>query len=276
MRISKIFGRSITYILLTGFSLMIVYPLYFAIISSLKTNAAYSFDKVGLPVSPVFDNFIKVLVQMNMLQFLFNTIVLVGLSMFIYFLVCTAAGFALGKLNFKGRLAIFAFILFIQIFPQMVIASQVYQLISKIKLLNTYAGLILIWVAYFAPFGTYIMTTYYSTVPKSLIESARIDGAGVFQQLVWIMIPIARPMIGTLGIIGALAMWHELPFSMLILQRQNLRTVTLGIALLQGEYGLPTPVLSAAVLVCSIVPLLLYIIFQNYITMGSTAGSIKG
>ena len=120
------------------------------------------------------------------------------------------------------------------------------------------------------------MTTYYSTVPKSLIESARIDGAGVFQQLVWIMIPIARPMIGTLGIIGALAMWHELPFSMLILQRQNLRTVTLGIALLQGEYGLPTPVLSAAVLVCSIVPLLLYIIFQNYITMGSTAGSIKG
>jgi ABC-type glycerol-3-phosphate transport system permease component len=90
------------------------------------------------------------------------------------------------------------------------------------------------------------------------------------------MIPIAKPMIGTLGIIGALAMWHELPFSMLILQRQQLRTLTLGIALMQGEFGLPTPVLTAAILVTSGVPLILYIIFQNYITMGSTAGSVKG
>lgn len=268
--------RAITYLLLSMFSLIIIYPIYFSIISSLKTTEAYTANKIGLPADAVLDNFAKVLIQMNMLTYLRNTIILVGVGMTLYFLICTSAGFAFGKLRFKGRLTAFTFVLFIQIFPQMVIAGQIYQLVSKMQLLNTFAGLILVWTAYFAPFGTYIMTTYYSSVPKALVESARIDGAGVFQQLVRIMIPIAKPMIGTLGIIGALAMWNELPFSMLILQKQDLRTLTLGIAIFQGEFGLPIPVLTAAVLVTSGVPLLLYIIFQNYITMGSTAGSVKG
>jgi len=268
--------QAITYIVLTLFGLIIAYPIYFAIISSLKTTAAYTADKIGLPGEPTIANFASALTQMHMFQFLINTVVLVGISMVLYFLVCTAAGFAFGKLRFRGRLSMLTFVLFIQIFPQMVIAGQVYQLINKMNLLNTRIGLILVWVSYFAPFGTYIMTTYFTSVPKSLVESARIDGAGVFQQLVRIMIPIAKPMIGTLGIIGALAMWHELPFSMLILQRQQLRTLTLGIALMQGEFGLPTPVLSAAILVTSGVPLIMYFIFQNYITMGSTAGSVKG
>jgi ABC-type glycerol-3-phosphate transport system permease component len=275
-RLRKRSLQSITYLLLSLFSLIIAYPIYYAIISSLKTTSDYTADKIGLPSSPTLENFSRVLTQMNMFSFLLNTLLVVGVSMVVYFLVCTAAGFAFGKLRFKGRLWIFTFVLFIQIFPQMVIAGQLYQLISKMNLLNTHIGLILVWVAYFAPFGTYIMTTYYSSIPKSLVESARIDGAGVFQQLTRIMIPIARPMIGTLGIIGALAMWHELPFSMLILQRQELRTLTLGIALMQGEFGLPTTVLTAAILVTSGVPLILYIIFQNYITMGSTAGSVKG
>lgn len=275
-KVRRYITNFITLIILSLFSLVIVYPVYFAVISSIKAPAEYVVNKTGLPQNPTLDNFAKVLTQMSMFKFMLNTFILVGFSMVLYFLVCTAAGFAFGKLRFKGRLTAFTFIIFIQIFPQMVIAGQIYQLISKMGLLNTHLGLILVWVAYFAPFGTYIMTTYYSTIPKSLIESARIDGAGVIQQLFKIMIPIAKPMIGTLLIIGALAMWHELPFSMLILQRLQLRTLTLGIALMQGEYGLPTPVLAAAILVTVGFPLLLYIIFQNYITMGSVAGSVKG
>lgn len=267
---------AITILILSLFSLVIIYPIYFTLISSAKTPAEYAMNKTGLPQNPTMSNFTRVLSQMNMFKFMANTFILVGSSMILYFLVCTAAGFAFGKLRFKGRLTAFTFILFIQIFPQMVIAGQIYQLISKMHLLNTHLGLILVWVAYFAPFGTYIMTTYYSSIPKSLIESARIDGAGVLQQLIKIMIPIAKPMIGTLLIIGALAMWHELPFSMLILQRLQLRTLTLGVAIMQGEYGLPTPVLAAAILVTVGFPLIFYIIFQNYITMGTVAGSVKG
>jgi len=275
-RARRILSLFLCYLVLTLFAIVIVYPLYFSAISSLKTGDAYTENKLSIPVSPVLENFSRALGQMRMLRYMGNTLLSVGIAMVLYMFICSAAGFAFGKLKFPGRLAVFTLVLFLQIFPQMVISGQVYQIASKMKLLNTYPGIILIWVAYFAPFGTYIMTTYYANVPKELIESARIDGANVFQQLFRIMMPVARPMLGTIGIIGSLAMWNELPFAMLILQKTHLRTMTLGIALMQGEYGLPVPRLSAAVLISASIPLVLYLIFQNYVTMGATAGSVKG
>lgn len=271
----KIF-LAVCYLILTLFALLTVYPLFFALQSSLKTDMDYTEHKLSMPSPFVLQNFIKVLIKMRMLKYLGNTLISVGIAMALYMFVCNAAGFAFGKLKFPGRLVLFTMVLFLQIFPQMVISGQIYQLVSKMRLLNSFPGIILIWVAYFAPFGTYIMTTYYSSVPKEIVESARIDGANAFQQLIRIMMPIAKPMLGTIGIIGALAMWNELPFSMLILQKADIRTLTLGIALMQGEYGLPVPTLSAAILVAACVPLVLYFVFQNFVTMGATAGSVKG
>lgn len=264
------------YLILTLFALLTVYPLFFAVQSSLKTDGDYTEHKLSMPSPFVLQNFVRVLIRMRMLKYLGNTLLSVGVAMVLYLFICNAAGFAFGKLKFPGRLVLFTMVLFLQIFPQMVISGQIYQLASKMRLLNTFPGIILIWVAYFAPFGTYIMTTYYAGVPKEIVESARIDGANAFQQLIRIMMPIAKPMLGTIGIIGALAMWNELPFSMLILQKADIRTLTLGIALMQGEYGLSVPVLSAAILVAACVPLVLYFVFQNFVTMGAIAGSVKG
>ncbi|MDR2952548.1 MAG: carbohydrate ABC transporter permease [Treponema sp.] len=213
---------------------------------------------------------------MNLLVYTANTVISVAAALCLYLIICTAAGLAFGKFNFKGRMLLFSLILFLQIFPQMVIAGELYQIMSKIKLLNTRAGIILAWLAYFCPFGAYIMTTYYSTVPKDIIESARIDGANVFQLLFKIMMPVAKPMLGTIGVIGTLSMWNELPFAMMILQQNKLRTLTVGIALLQGEFGLPTPVLAAAVIVSALIPTVSYLFFQNFISMNVTAGTVKG
>ena len=273
---SRILSLSGIYLVLTLFAGVTLYPLYYSIISSLKTVEDYTLNILGLPGPFTLVNFARVLLDMKMLQFLGNTLLVVGFGLALYLFLCTSAGFAFGKLQFRGRLAVFSLVLFLQIFPQMVIAGQIYQLASRIHLLNTYPGIILIWAAYFAPFGTYIMTTYYAKVPRELVESARLDGAGVYAQLFHILMPVAKPMLGTIGIVGGLAMWNELPFSMLILQKANMRTLTLGIALMKGEFGLPVPVLCAAVLVSAGIPLLLYLFFQNFITMGATAGSVKG
>ena len=229
----------ILYAILIALVALVLYPLYFSLISSLKPVAEYSADKLCLPASLFLDNYRHVMIDMKLLRYLGNTIFLVTVAMALYMIVCTAAGFAFGKLQFKGRLPLFTVVLFLQIFPQMVIAGELYQLLSKIHLVNTHAGVIIAWVAYFAPFGTYIMTTYYATVPGALIESARIDGANVFEIFFRIMLPVAKPMLGTICVIGSLAMWNELPFAMLVLQRDGLRTITLGIALMQGEFGLP-------------------------------------
>ncbi|MCI1209960.1 MAG: carbohydrate ABC transporter permease [Treponema sp.] len=269
-------NKAILYILLSILAVLVLYPLIFAFLSSFKTVEDYTQNKMGPPALWSFGNYAKVLVTMRMLQYTGNTVFVVAVAMAFYMIICTAAGYAFGKLKFHGRLPLFAFVLFLQIFPQMVVASELYMLLSRMHLVNTYAGVIISWLAYFTPFGTYIMTTYYASVSRALIESARIDGANVFEQLFLIMIPIAKPMLGTIGIVGALAMWNELPFSMLILQKSNMRTLTLGIALMQGEFGLPIPVLCSAVMISAIIPLVAYLILQDFITMGATAGSVKG
>jgi ABC-type glycerol-3-phosphate transport system permease component len=250
--------------------------MYFALITSFKSTPDYTLNKLGLPHPATWANYYNVLVTNHLLVYLANSILVVIVAMVFYVIICCAAGLAFGKYHFRGRVILFSFVIFFQIFPQMVVASELYQLLAKMGLINTRAGLIIAWIAYFTPFGAYIMTTYFSTVPKELIESARMDGANVGHVLFNIMMPVAKPMIGTIGIIGTLAMWNELPFAMMIVQKQSLRTITLGITLLQGEYGLPVPVLSAAVIVSCIVPFVLYLFFQNQITMGATAGSVKG
>ena len=264
------------YFFLSLLAIMVLYPLYFALISSLKPIIQYTTDKLAFPGSFYLQNYVTVLFRMNLLSYMVNTVVTVSVSLIFYLIICSAAGLAFGKFNFKGRVVMFSLVLFFMIFPQMVVAGELYQLLARMRLLNTRMGIILAWCAYFAPFGSYIMTTYFAAVPKEILESARIDGSNVFQMLFRIMMPVAKPMLGTIGVIGTLSMWNELPFASLILQRDNLRTLTVGIALLQGEFGLPVPVLSSAVIVSSFIPMVSYFFFQNFIALDVTAGSIKG
>ena len=268
--------KLIMYIVLVVFAVFAVYPLYYTVQTSLKSVPEYLDNKLAWPQQPTFENYNTVLVKGNMLKYFRNNLIVMPVAMLVYLAVCIAAGFAFGRLSFPFRLPIFLTMLFLMIFPQMLLSIQIFQVCRKLHLVNNYLGLILVWVAYFAPFGTYIMTTFYSTVPWELIESARLDGATTFQLLISIMVPVAKPMIGILTIIGFQSMWNELPFSMLLLQKDTLRTVTQGIAMLQGQYGLDDTVLTAGIMVASAAPLILFLFFQKYIAMGTYAGSVKG
>ena len=268
--------KIIMYTVLGVFAIFAVYPLIYTVQTSLKSMPEYLENKLVWPQQMTLENYQTVLVKGNMLKYFRNNLIVMPLAMIVYLAVCIAAGFAFGRLRFPLRLPIFLTMLFLMIFPQMLLSIQIFQVCRKLHLVNSYIGLVLVWVAYFAPFGTYIMTTFYSTVPWELIESARLDGAGTFQLLVRIMVPVAKPMIGILTIIGFQSMWNELPFSMLLLQKDTLRTVTQGIAMLQGQYGLDDTVLTAGIMVASAVPLILFLFFQKYIAMGAYAGSVKG
>ncbi len=264
------------YLFLVLIAILVLYPLYFAFISSLKSVPEYTINKLGLPKKLDLGNYVTVLFRMHLLTYMLNTIITVSIAMILYLIICSAAGLAFGQFRFKGKMLLFLLILFFQVFPQMVVAGELYQILSRMRLLNTRLGIILAWCAYFTPFGAYIMTTYFATVPKEIKESTRIDGANILQLLFKVMMPIAKPMLGTIGVTGTLSMWNELPFASLILQQDNLRTLTVGIGLMQGEYGLPVPVLTAAVIVSALVPTVLYFFFQNLIAMNATAGSLSG
>ncbi len=268
--------KAVMYVVLGMFAMMALYPLFFVLVTSLKSPAEYVNNKLLMPQSPTFRNFYHVWVKGNMLRYFLNSCILIPTGLVVYLFVCITAGFAFGRLRFPYRFPLFLSVLFLMIFPQMLLSIQIFQICRKLHLVNTYLGLILVWVAYFGPFGTYIMTTYYATVPMEIVESARLDGTGVYRMLSYIMIPIAKPMIIIIVVIGTQSMWNELPFSLLLLQTEHLRTITQGLGMLKGQYGLDDTTLSASILSASLVPLLLFIFFQRQITMGSYSGAVKG
>lgn len=264
------------YAILVIFAIIALYPLFFVLMTSLKSSTEYVNNKLLLPIHLTLQNYRYVWIDGNMGKYFLNSCVLIPIALFAYLFVCISAGFAFGRLRFPFRFEIFLAVLFLMIFPQMLLSIQIFQVCRKLHLVNNYIGIILVWVAYFAPFGTYIMTTYYSTVPLEIVESARIDGASIWQMLFCIMVPIAKPMIVIIVIIGFQSMWNELPFSLLLLQTENLRTITQGIGMMQGQYGLDDTVLTAAIISASIVPLILFMFFQKEITMGAYGGAVKG
>jgi ABC-type glycerol-3-phosphate transport system permease component len=266
----------LVYAILVAAAAFALFPLYHLLATSLKSAPEYMASPIGWPAEATVASYRYLIVEGRILRFFANNLLLVPLGTAAYIAVCLAAGFAFGQLRFRLRLPLFLVLLFLQIFPQMLLSMQVFRLAASFGLIDTYLGVILVWVAYFAPFGTYIMTTYFSTIPREIIESARIDGASTFRILAGIMAPLAAPMLGTLAILGVQQMWNELPFSLLLLQDDAKRTIILGIAMLQGEYGMRIPDLSAAIMIASAVPILLLAIFQRRITLGTLIGSVKG
>lgn len=274
--INVFFYKITMYFILIVFAFIALYPIYHMLITSLKTAREYVDNKLFWPESTTLENFIYVLYQGKMLKYFLNNCIIMPMAMLGYLFVCITAGFAFGRLHFTFRLPIFLAVLFLMIFPQMLLSVQIFQICRHLHLINNYFGLILIWIAYFSPFGTYIMSTYYSTVPYELIESANIDGANTWQILFKIMVPISMPMIGIIFIIGFQSMWNELIFSLLLLQNDAMRTITQGIGMMQGQYGLDDTILTAAIMTASFVPLVLFLFFQKYISMGAFAGAMKG
>jgi ABC-type glycerol-3-phosphate transport system permease component len=268
--------RVLVHVFLLALVVASILPLYNVIVASLKSVDEFSANPFFPPKSPIAENFVYAAVNGRLLTYAVNSLILVPSGLVLYLAVCISAGYAFGKMRFRLKQPLFLLVLFLTIFPQLLLATQVFKLISLLHLTNTGPGVILTWVAYFSPFGTYIMTTYFTDMPYELVEAARMDGASPLRILVQVMTPLAMPMIATIAIIGFQSMWNELPFSLLILQNPASRTLTLGIAMMRGEYGLAVPTLSAALVIAMAVPLVMFLIFQRRITLGATAGAIKG
>jgi raffinose/stachyose/melibiose transport system permease protein len=269
-------SRLLTYSTLILLAAFCLYPLIYVFINSFKTIAEYTESHFALPRNLQLGDYSYVLFTAGMIRYLINNLLVVPPAIVIYLVVAIPAAFAFGRLRFPLRLPLFSLVLFLMIFPQLLISLQLFRIIRTLKLLNTYPGIILAWVAYFSPFAVYTMATYFSTVPWELIESSRIDGATMLQLLGKVIVPVAMPIIGFAIIIAFTQIWGELIFSMLILQKDGMRTLTEGLALMGSSYGVQAVYSSAATVIATAIPIVVYFFVQRHIITGSYAGAIKG
>ena len=255
-------------------ALSCLYPIFFAINNALKTRDQYVADRLGLTPSVTFDNFVQAWTRAGLSGYFLNSVIATVGAVALLLVVSSMAGFALASLRFPYRRFLFVVILSSLMIPVQVVLVPFMRTMLALNLLNTHVGLILSYTAFFLPFSVYMMTAFYSGLPRELIEAARIDGAKLLQVWWHVMVPLGTPALVTLGILNTLYCWNDILISLLVMQKH--RTLMVGISALKGQYSDQIPLFTAGIVIAAAPIVVLYILFQRRIVSGIAVGAVKG
>jgi ABC-type glycerol-3-phosphate transport system permease component len=255
-------------------ALSCLYPMFFAVNNALKTRHDYLQDRFGLALHPTFGNFVQAWTRSHLDQYFLNSVIATLGAVILLMVVSSLAGFALAALRFPYRRFLFVVILSSLMIPVQVVLVPYMRTMLALDLINTHIGLILSYTAFFLPFSVYLMTAFYSSLPRELIEAARIDGAKLLQVWWHVMVPMGMPALVTLGIINTLNCWNDILIALLTMQKN--RTLMVGISALKGQYSDQIPLFTAGIVIAAAPIVVLYIIFQRRIVSGIAVGAVKG
>jgi len=255
-------------------ALTCLYPVYFAINNALKSDKGYILNRFNVVTDPTIQNFINAWNRSRLSEYFLNSVVTTAGAVALLLLVSSLAGFAFAMLRFPYRKLLFIVILASLMIPVQVVLVPFYRTIVTLGLVNTRIGLIISYTSFFLPFCVYLMTAFYSALPKELVEAARMDGAKLIQIWWHVMLPLGKPALITLGILNTLYCWNDVLISLLVLQKE--RTLMVGIAALKGEYTTNVPLLMAGIVIAAAPIVIIYVIFQRRIVNGIATGAVKG
>lgn len=255
-------------------ALSCLYPMFFAVNNALKTRQEYLQDRFGLALNPTFDNFVQAWTRSHLDEYFLNSVIATLGAVLLLTVVSSLAGFALAVLRFPYRRFLFVVILSSLMIPVQVVLVPYMRTMLALGLINTHVGLILSYTAFFLPFSVYLMTAFYSGLPRELIEAARIDGAKLLQVWWYVMLPLGMPALVTLGIINTLNCWNDVLIALLTMQKN--RTLMVGISALKGQYSDQIPLFTAGIVIAAAPIVILYVVFQRRIVSGIAVGAVKG
>lgn len=257
--------------------LLLVYPLIYTVINSLKTYDDFiSHPQYALPVKVYLGNFVKVF-QSNFAQYFLNSVVIAVLVVVFTVILSATAAFAISEFRFRGKKVAEMYFLLGLMVPYQVILIPLYLTYAKFKLLDTYFSLILPQVAFGMPMAIQLFLAFFKDFDGDLIEAAVIDGSSIGRTFISIVAPVCRNIIITVATLRAIFSWNEYIFSYTFISSKKMMTVVLGLNAFVGEEGLvdwgPT---FAAIAVTVIPTLIVYMFLGKYMQSGLSEGAVKG
>ena len=256
-------------------SFIALVPTLYMLATALKSQEEYVHDKIGFPDQPVLDHFRSALLDSPFLVWMTNSAILVVGAVLISTFVSCLAAYAIARMQFRGRQALFAISTALMAVPPVVMIVPLFVLYTKLDLISTFHGAILIYAGLITPFSVYLLTTFFRTLPRELFESARIDGAGDLTILWRVVLPLSLPALLTLLVVNSLYVWNDLLIAIIFLQDDAKRTLMAGISVFQGRYNNQIPLTMAGMAVASAPMVILYVAFQKYFIRGLMAGAFK-
>lgn len=278
---SKIAGtviNTVIYCFLGLWSLVVIFPMVWVLVSSFKTSKEIFFSPWLPPAQLQWDNFVRAWSKANIGLYFLNSLIVILPAIFFTLLFSAMAGYVIARYAFPGNRAIFFMFMAGMLFPVILALVPLFFLLQSMTLLDTHFGLILVYIAYSLPFTVFFMTGFFKTMPSELLEAAIIDGANNYELFYRIVIPLAKNGLVSMGIFNFLGMWNQYILPLVLLTSSTKYVLSQGLAFLQHQqrYQSDWSGLFAAITIVMLPTLIVYVIFQNQIQRGLTIGALKG
>ena len=277
-RVRKTVRNVIVYGLLGIWALIVLFPFYWMILTSIKSYSAYSSEFIPkfFTLSPTFQNYIDAFTAVPLARYFSNTLVFTLVTTALMLVVIILAAFAFSRLEFKGKNLVFTLFLALMMIPNELVIITNFQTITNMGLRNTFTGLILPSVT--SVFYIYLLKENFEQIPEELYKAAKVDGTSDFKYLTKVMIPICQPTIVTVVILKVIECWNSYVWPRLITDEEAYYLVSNGIQeIRENGFGRENiPAMMAAVVVISIPLIVLFLIFHKKIMEGVSRGGTKG
>ena len=254
---------------------LILYPLVWMIYSSFKSNPDIFADVFALPKNLYLDNYLTVFTTGAMGVYFRNSLLVSILSVAGLLVFASLAAYAFASFKFRGSTPIFMILLLGLMVPPQALIISGFKLMSLLDLLNTYWALIFTYFGW-TSFGILVLRNFFQSVPRDIKDAARVDGAGHWQMFTQIMLPLARPSLSTIAIFYFMWVWNEFIYPLVYMQSPEKYTIPLGVLFFNSRYTVEWGLQMAALAVATIVPLIVYYVFQKQFIRGILAGALKG
>ncbi len=277
-RVLNIIGKIFVYIMLVFWALMVLFPFYYMILTSLKTQGAYNseFTPKLYTIAPTFENYRTAFTAVPLGDYFLNTLIFTVLTTAIMLIVSVLAAFAFARLDFPGKSIAFTLLLSLMMIPSELVVITNFVTITNLDLRNTFTGLILPSVA--SVFYIYLLKENFAQIPDELYLASKVDGTSDMKFLVKVVIPICKPTVITVIILKVIECWNSYVWPRLVTDDPNYFLVSNGIqAIRESGFGRQNvPGMMAAVVAVSAPLIVLFLIFRNKIMAGVSRGGLKG
>ncbi|MBO5051938.1 MAG: carbohydrate ABC transporter permease [Clostridia bacterium] len=277
-KITNIALRVLLYLFLGFWALVVLFPFYWMLLTSLKGYGAYNAEYIPqlFTLSPTLENYVNAFTAVPLGRYFLNTLIFTLATTAIMLVVIVPAAYAFARMQFRGKDLVFTLFLALMMIPNELVIITNYMTVSSLELRNTFAGLILPSVT--SVFYIYLLKESFASVPNELYYAARVDGTSDLKYMLRVMLPICRPTIVTVTILKIIECWNSYVWPRLVTDDKAYFLVSNGIQeIRENGFGRENiPAMMAAVVVISIPLIVLFLIFRNKIMEGVARGGMKG
>jgi sn-glycerol 3-phosphate transport system permease protein len=273
--IARRINQTLLYLLLIVLALVVLYPLIFTVFSSFMTEKEVSvFPPALFPHQLFLGNFQKAIATVPVFRFILNSFIVSTAIMLSQIITSSMAAYSFSFLNFKGKPLVFVLFLSTMMIPWEVTVIPNYLTIKSWGWMDSYPGLIVPFMA--GAFGVFLLRQFFLQLPSELFDASKIDGCGHFRNFFSIVLPLSRPALSTLGVYVFLTHWNSYLWPLLITNKPTMRTVQIGVAMLQFEEVMSWNLILAGVSLVLLPSLILLALGVKQLVRGITAGAVKG